>query len=184
MLGKLGEDLVARTVAALSLATALVAIAIAYDLPRSSDPHPLVAHRLGTEIAGEAVFLAEMAALHEEARAVATVAAAAGGDLQLRNHASELASRYTTLLAHLSHLGAQPDDAAWGPQLRTLEGLLPQEVDAAFRSDMLALHLQVVELMAKVDPHSWSAEGIDLANRVEALHREGAAELQRLRSAP
>jgi len=179
MFGQLSDDLIARTVVALALATALVAIAIAIDLPRSGDRH-----HPSTEIASEAEFLAYMAALHEEARGVATIAAEQGADPQLRSHASHLASRYATLLEHLAHLGAPSEHGAWQPLLRTLTGLRPQEVDLLFHSDMQALHLHVMALMQGLDPLDWSADGRELADRVEALHREEVAALPALHTTP
>jgi hypothetical protein len=135
MIQQLGQDLIARTVVVLSLATALVAIAIAVDLPRSANDH-----LRGVTITSEGALLAYLEARHQELIRVSEVAAEVAGDPSLRAYAAGLAARYAGPSQTVGHRAVHAEGEPVAPRLRSLTGLLPNEVDVVYRSDMLALH--------------------------------------------
>lgn len=176
-LGGLSRDLLARTLATLSIATALVALAIAVDLPRTSSRNTLIIH-------SETAFLTQIDAIHREALAVAAVAAERADQPALRAYASALPGRYEIVARHLSHQNAPSHTTEPPtPQLRVLEGLRPTEINIVFHQDMLALHQHVLTLTSATESIALSAATRELAAQLTALHRQDADTLRALSDA-
>jgi len=150
-------DLIGRTVLLLSLATALVAVSIAVDLPRTGatagagrgghddDATPHV------PITSEAAFLAGAIAHHQEAVDTARVAAERGERPEVRALARGVVATQAEEIAGLrAWLAAwypeAPAAAPYAPMMRTLTGLTPPEVDRVFVADMIRHHETAVAM--------------------------------------
>jgi hypothetical protein len=175
MLRNLGQDLIARTVAVLSIATALVAIAIAVDLPRTG-----ATHHPGITFESEGALLAHLGSLHRELISTAGVAAEAAGDPALRAYAAGLGERYTAAPPTTDDHARMGSEEAATRRLRSLEGLLPSEVDAVFGSDALALHEHTLDILAGLGSLALSDETAALVSDLSARHRADADQLREL----
>ena len=152
------RDLIGRTIAMVSLATALVAVAIALDLPRTGGDAGHGAHGVaGTAhapIASEAAFLAAMVPHHQEAVDVALEVVTSGERPEVRALAAEIVATQAQEIAQLrAWLDAwYPDEpaAAYEPMMRNLEGLTPPAVDVVFVLDMIHHHEMALAMAEEV----------------------------------
>ncbi|MFO8150581.1 MAG: DUF305 domain-containing protein [Trueperaceae bacterium] len=179
------RDLIGRTVLLLSLATALVAVSIAVDLPRAGTDGGAAAgaghgdggHGVGAAphapITSEADFIAGMIPHHQEAVDVAREVAERGERAEVRALARDIVITQEDEIAVLrgwladGYPEAQP--APYAPMMRALTGLAPSEVDVVFVSDMIRHHEMAVAMAEE-------ALALDPAPRPEvaALAREVA----------
>ena len=157
------RDLIGRTVVMLSLATALVALSIALDLPRTgaaSGTHPggVVAHggpapadaMAHAPVANEADYIAGMIPHHQEAVDVAREVLELGQRTEVRELAAAIVATQQKEINQLSAwLAAWYPDApaaSYTPMMRTLTGLTPSEVDLVFVTDMIRHHEMAVAM--------------------------------------
>lgn len=175
------RDLIGRTVLLLSLATALVAVSIAVDLPRTGASatvgHGAAGHGAGTAphapITSEADFIAGMIPHHQEAVDVAREVAERGERAEVRALARDIVTtqedEIATLRAWLSAWHPAVEPAPYAPMMRALTGLAPSEVDVVFVTDMVRHHEMAVAMAEE-------ALALDPAPRPEvaALAREVA----------
>ena len=177
------RDLIGRTVVMLSLATGLVALSIAFDLPRTGASAGAAAgagHGDGghgadavphTPITSEADFLAGMIPHHQEAVDVARVVLERGERAEVRALARDIvttqAGEIAALRAWLADGYPEAPPAAYAPMMRALTGLAPSEVDLVFVTDMIRHHEMAVAMAEE-------ALALDPAPRPEvaALARE------------
>jgi len=176
-------DLIGRTVLLLSLATALVAVSIAVDLPRTGTAAGIDhGHGAGAArhapVTGEADFLAGMIPHHQEAVDVAREVAERGGRPEVRALARGIvtgqADEIATLRAWLAAWHPDAPPAPHAPMMRALTGLAPSEVDVVFVSDLVRHH-EMAALMADealaLDPAP-RPEVADLAREIVRVRRE------------
>ncbi len=148
------RDLIGRTIVMVSLATALVAVAIALDLPRTGGDAAHGAHgaaaAVHAPITSEAAFLAAMIPHHQEAVDVAREVIAKGERTEVRALAAEIVATQAQEIAQLrAWLDAwYPDEpaAAYEPMMRNLDGLTPPAVDVVFVLDMIHHHKMAVTM--------------------------------------
>ncbi len=156
------RDLIGRTVLLLSLATALVAVSIAVDLPRAgadggaghgADGHggAVASH---APIASEADFIAGMIPHHQEAVDAAREVAERGERPEVRALARDIvttqADEIATLRAWLADGTPEAPPAPYAPMMRALTGLTPSEVDRVFVADMVRHHEMAVAMAEEV----------------------------------
>ena len=171
------RDLIPRTVVALSIATAIVALSIALELPRrgggeaahtAAGPQAAPAATPGTSEAG---FIAAMVAHHQEAVDVASEAAERGARDEVRALAAAIVVEQRTEIDRLRAWWAawHPDEppAAYAPMMRRLVGLTPTEVDIVFVTDMVHHHEMAVAMAEEL-----LARGEGARPEVEALARD------------
>ncbi len=151
-------DLIGRTVVMLSLATALVALSIAADLPRTgasaSAGHGTGGHGAGAAlhapITSEADFIAGMIPHHQEAVDVAREVVERGERGEVRALAQDIVAVQAGETARLEvWLAAWYPDAPaadYAPMMRRLEGLTPPAVDVVFVFDMILHHEMAIEM--------------------------------------
>jgi len=152
------RDLIGRTIAMVSLATALVAVAIALDLPRTGGDAGHGAHGVAgaahAPIASEAAFLAAMVPHHQEAVDVALEVVTSGERPEVRALAAEIVATQRQEIAQLrAWLDAwYPDEppAPYEPMMRNLDGLTPPAVDVVFVLDMIQHHEMALAMAAEV----------------------------------
>jgi uncharacterized protein (DUF305 family) len=179
------RDLIGRTVLLLSVATGLVALSIAFDLPRTGASAGAAAgaghgdggHGAGTalhaRITSEADFIAGMIPHHQEAVDVAREVVERGERAEVRALARDIVTTQADEIATLGgwlaawYPGAPP--APYAPMMRSLTGLTPSEVDLVFVTDMIRHHEMAVAMAEE-------ALALDPAPRPEvaALAREVA----------
>jgi uncharacterized protein (DUF305 family) len=155
-------DLIGRTVALLSIATALVALSVAFELPTLGgrvaidDAHAGVHGASGGamvhEVESEAAFLAGMVPHHQEAVSVALEVLSRGERPEVRALAAEVvatqAQEIDRLRAWLAAWYPDEPPAPYEPMMRALVGLPPQAVDIVFVFDMI-LHHEMAIAMAE-----------------------------------
>jgi uncharacterized protein (DUF305 family) len=185
------RDLIPRTVVLLSVATAIVAVSIALELPQrgggeaiptTADRHAAVAD--APAVTGEAGFIAAMVAHHQEAVDVAREAAELGERDEVRDLA---AATVVEGEAEIDRLRAwwtawHPDEppAVHPPMMRRLEGLTPAEVDLVFVTDMIHHHEMAVA-MAEELLASGEAVRPEVERRARDLIRVQGEEIANLR---
>ena len=156
------RDLIGRTVVMLSLATALVALSIALDLPRTGaagGTHPGgVAHggparvdaMAHAPVASEADFIAGMIPHHQEAVDVAREVLELGQRAEVRELAAAIVAtqqdEIDQLTAWLAAWYPTARAASYTPMMRALTGLTPAEVDLVFVTDMIYHHAMAVAM--------------------------------------
>jgi len=148
------RDLIGRTIAMVAIATALVAVAIALDLPRTGGDAGHGAHGLAgaahAPITSEAAFLAAMVPHHQEAVDVALEVVTSGERPEVRALAAEIVATQSQEIAQLrAWLDAwYPDEppAPYEPMMRNLDGLTPPAVDVVFVLDMIHHHEMAVAM--------------------------------------
>lgn len=186
------RDLIGRTVLLLSLATALVALSIAVDLPRTGAAaavgHGDGGHGAGAAphapITSEADFLAGMIPHHQEAVDAAREAAERGGRPEVRALARDIATtqadEIATLRAWLAAWHPDAPPAPTAPMMRALTGLAPSEIDVVFVSDMVRHHEMAVAMAEEalaLDP----APRPEIAGLAREIVRVQAEEIATLR---
>ena len=153
------RDLIGRTVVMLSLATALVALSIALDLPRTG-VSAAVGHggpadhgsgaALHAPVTSEADFIAGMIPHHQEAVDVAREVVERGDRAEVRALARGIVAAQADEIAQLEawlaawYPAAPPAD--YTPMMRRLEGLTPPAVDVVFVFDMIMHHEMAIEM--------------------------------------
>jgi copper ion binding protein len=152
------RDLIGRTVVMLSLATALVALSIAVDLPRTGASaavgHGAAGHGAGAAlhapVTSEAGFIAGMIPHHQEAVDVAREVIERGERAEVRALARDIVAAQADEIAQLEAWLAtwHPDAPAadYEPMMRRLEGLTPPAVDVVFVFDMILHHEMAIEM--------------------------------------
>jgi uncharacterized protein (DUF305 family) len=156
------RDLIGRTVVMLSLATALVALSIALDLPRTGaadGAHPVVIAHGGpaaadamahAPVANEADFVAGMIPHHQEAVDVAREVLELAQRAEVRELAAAIVAtqqeEIDQLAAWLAAWYPDAPAATYTPMMRTLTGLTPAEVDLVFVTDMIHHHEMAVTM--------------------------------------
>lgn len=186
------RDLIGRTVLLLSLATALVAVSIAVDLPRTGASaavgHGDAGHGAGATphapVTSEAGFMAGMIPHHQEAVDVAREVAERGERPEVRSLARDIvaaqADEIATLRTWLAAWYPEAPAAPTAPMMRALTGLAPSEVDLVFVGDMIRHH-EVAVAMAEealaLDPAP-RPEVADLAREIVRVQTEGIATLR------
>ena len=152
------RDLIGRTVVMLSLATALVALSIAVDLPRTGASaavgHGAAGHGAGAAlhapVTSEAGFIAGMIPHHQEAVDVAREVIERGERAEVRALARDIVAAQADEIAQLeAWLAAWYPDAPpadYEPMMRRLEGLTPPAVDVVFVFDMILHHEMAIEM--------------------------------------
>ncbi len=152
------RDLIGRTVVMLSLATALVALSIALDLPRTGASavvgHGAAGHGVGAAlhapITSEADFIAGMIPHHQEAVDVAREVVERGERAEVRALARDIVAAQADEIAQLEGwlVAWYPDAPAadYAPMMRRLEGLTPPAVDVVFVFDMILHHEMAIEM--------------------------------------
>jgi uncharacterized protein (DUF305 family) len=152
------RDLIGRTVVMLSLATALVALSIAVDLPRTGASaavgHGTAGHGTGAAlhapVTSEAGFIAGMIPHHQEAVDVAREVIERGERAEVRALARDIVTAQADEIAQLEAWLAtwHPDAPAadYEPMMRRLEGLTPPAVDVVFVFDMILHHEMAIEM--------------------------------------
>lgn len=191
------RDLIPRTVVLLSIATAIVAVSIALELPQRggtaaahtaagrhaavpAGPAATPAHAVTTE----AGFIVAMVAHHQEAIDVALEVVERGERAEVRALAAAIAVERTAeidrLRAWWTAWHADEPPAASAPTMRRLEGLTPAEVDLVFVTDMVHHHEMAAamaeELLARGEGVRPEVE--TLARDVVRLHGEQVATLR------
>jgi uncharacterized protein (DUF305 family) len=171
------RELIPRTVILLSIATAIVAVSIALDLPRrggeeaahtSAARHPEAPAT--PALTSEAGFIAAMVAHHQEAVDVAREVMERGGRDEVRDVAAVIVAEQEAEIDRLRawwtawHPGQPPADYA--PMMRRLEGLTPAEVDLVFVADMIHHHEMAVAMSEDLLAHG------EARPEVEALARD------------
>ena len=161
-------DLIGRTVVMLSLATALVALSIALDLPRTG-ASAAVGHggpaghgsgaALHAPVTSEADFIAGMIPHHQEAVDVAREVLELGQRGEVRELAAAIVAtqqdEIDQLTAWLAAWYPAAPAASYTPMMRALTGLTPDEVDLVFVSDMIQHHemaIAMAEATLALDP--------------------------------
>lgn len=161
------RDLFGRTVALLSLATALVAFSIAIDLPRTGAspdgahpgevPHGGAASADATAhgaVDSEAAFIAGMIPHHQEAVDVAREVLERGERAEVRAFAAAIVAtqqdEIDQLAAWLTAWHPLAPAATYAPMMRALVGLTPAEVDLVFVADMIRHHEMAIEMAERV----------------------------------
>jgi hypothetical protein len=171
-------ELFPRTVLAIAAATALVAIAIAFDLPRLTPEAQLRAPvRSGSE------FILRSSTLLHEFLTQAPIAATRAADPALRTHATTLiAASEAQLNALTQAAGGNPGIDHDAPHaLRRLTGLAPEQIDRVFAPDALAVHQQLARISADVAhlKPPVSPELLAVATTLASFHQAAASDLQR-----
>lgn len=155
-------DLIGRTVVLLSIATALVALSIAFELPTlggrvaTGDAHTGVHDAamggMVHEVASEAAFIAGMVPHHQEAVSIALEVLSLGERPEVRALAAEVVATQAEEIDQLRGWLATwyPDEppAPYEPMMRALVGLTPPAVDVVFVFDMI-LHHEMAIAMAE-----------------------------------
>jgi hypothetical protein len=173
--GGMWGELVPRTVVLLSIATAIVALSIAFELPQRGGGE--AAHDAAggappspPTITSEAVFITEMVAHHQEAVDVAREVVERGGREEVRALAAAIVVEQAAEIDRLRSWWAAwyPNEppAAYAPMMRRLEGLTPAEVDLVFVADTIHHHEMAVAMAQEL-----LARG-DARPEVEALARD------------
>jgi uncharacterized protein (DUF305 family) len=144
------RELIPRTVILLSIATAIVAVSIALELPQRGGgaAHPATGpHAAGPTapaVSSEAVFIAAMVAHHQEAVDVAREVVERAERDEVRALAAAIVADQGAEIDRLRSWWAAwyPDQppAAYAPMMRRLEGLTPAEVDVVFVADTIHHH--------------------------------------------
>jgi len=186
------RDLIGRTVLLLSLATALVAVSIAFDLPRtgaSGGPSHGAAGHGGAAaphapVTSEADFIAGMIPHHQEAVDVAREVVDRGERAEVRALARDIvatqADEIATLRAWLTAWHPDAPPAPYAPMMRALTGLAPSEIDVVFVTDMVRHHemaLAMAEAALALDP----APRPEIAALAREVARVQAEEITTLR---
>jgi uncharacterized protein (DUF305 family) len=168
------RELIPRTVVLLSIATAIVALSIAFELPQRGSgeaAHGAAGPRAapaGATITSEAGFIAAMVAHHQEAVDVASEAAQRGERDEVRALAAEIvvegAAEIDRLRAWWTAWHPDEPPAAYAPMMRRLVGLTPAEFDLVFFTDMVHHHETAVamaeELLARGEGARPEVEGL------------------------
>lgn len=181
-------ELLPRTVVAMSIATALVALAIALDLPRLT---PEALQR--APVRSSAEFIERSSELLHALQREGAIAAERAADPALRAHAALIAAAALEQASALEALAetAPPSEAAPSPMaamahenatsVRRLQGLAPEQIDRVFAPDALEAHHQLLRMASEVanlrPPASESL--LALAAELEEFHRLAAALLER-----
>ncbi|MBW6456260.1 MAG: DUF305 domain-containing protein [Trueperaceae bacterium] len=151
-------DLIGRTVLLLSLATALVAVSVAVDLPRAGATaaveHGAAGHGAGAAlhapVTSEAEFIAGMIPHHQEAVDTAREVAERGERPEVRALARDIvaaqADEVAKLEAWLAAWYPEAPPADYAPMMRRLEGLTPPAVDVVFVFDMIMHHEMAIAM--------------------------------------
>jgi uncharacterized protein (DUF305 family) len=170
------RELLPRTVVLLSIATAVVALSIALELPQRGGEaaHPATGpHAAGPTapaVSSEAAFIAAMVAHHQEAVDVAREVAERAERDEVRALAAAIVVDQGAEIDRLRSWWAAwyPDQppVVHVPMMRRLEGLTPAEVDLVFVADTIHHHE-----MAIVMAEDLLALG-EARPEVEALARE------------
>jgi uncharacterized protein (DUF305 family) len=146
----IGRDLLGRTILAASLATALVAISIALELPTrglaaATDPH--AAH---VQVSSEADFILGMIPHHQEAVDTARIVLERSERAEVRALATAIIALQETEIAQLRAWGdawypttAPPRTT---PMMQPLANLTPDETDRTFTSDMIHHHAMAIAM--------------------------------------
>jgi uncharacterized protein (DUF305 family) len=148
------RELIPRTVLLLSIATAIVAVSIALELPQRGGgeeahdamaPHGSAPHvTTMPTITSEATFITAMVAHHQEAVDVAREVLERGERDEVRSLAAAIAVEQAAEIDRLRSWWAAwyPDQppTAYEPMMRSLEGLTPAEVDLVFVADTIHHH--------------------------------------------
>jgi uncharacterized protein (DUF305 family) len=148
------RELIPRTVLLLSIATAIVAVSIALELPQrggGEEPHGAMAPHGSAPhdttmpaITSEAAFITGMVAHHQEAVDVALEVLERGERDEVRRLAAAIAVEQAAEIDRLRSWWAAwyPDQppAPYVPMMRRLEGLTPAEVDLVFVADTIHHH--------------------------------------------
>lgn len=186
------RELIPRTIVALSFATALVALALAFDLANRGagleDSHG-PAHGTGSAthapVTSEAGFLAAMIPHHQEAVDVAREVRDLGQRPEVRALAAEIVATQAEEVAQLrAWLAAwHPDEppAPYVPMMRRLEGLTPPAVDVVFVFDMISHH-EVAVAMAEEALALRPAPRAEVAELARAIARVQGEEIARLQA--
>jgi uncharacterized protein (DUF305 family) len=171
------RELIPRTVVLLSIATALVAVSIALELPQRGGQEPAhgaaaphAAAPPAPAIRSEAGFIAAMVAHHQEAVDVAREVVERGGRQEVRDLAAAILVQQEAEIDRLRawwtawHPDQPPADDQ--PMMRRLEGLTPAEVDLVFVGDMIHHHEMAVAMAEDLLAHGGARP------EVEALARD------------
>ena len=150
------RDLLGRTIAMVSIATALVAVSVALDLPRTGAGPGAGGHGgagpAHASVTSEAAFIAAMIPHHQEAVDAARAVMDAGERAEVRALAAEIVvaqgDEIATLTDWLAAWYPDREPAPYAPTMRRLEGLRPLEVDLVFVADMIQHHEMAI-LMAE-----------------------------------
>lgn len=188
------RELIPRTTVALSVATALVGLALAFDVPNRgagpADDHGAVhgaasaAAMAHGAVAGEAAFIAGMIPHHQEAVDVAREVLERGERAEVRALAAAIVAtqqdEIDQLAAWLTAWYPQAPATTYEPMMRALGGLTPAEVDLAFVADMIHHHEMAIEMAGRVlaaDPAP-RPEVAALAHEVVRVQTEEIATLR------
>lgn len=146
----LGRDLLGRTILAASLATAVVAISIALELPTRGYAAPQDPHATHVHVQSEADFVLGMIPHHQEAVDVARIVLERSERAEVRALAQAIIAAQE---AEIAMLRAWAD--AWYPtaspppylpMMQPLGALTPDEVDRTFASDMIHHHAMAIAM--------------------------------------
>jgi uncharacterized protein (DUF305 family) len=144
-------DVVWRTLVAVAIAAAIVALAFATGVAQRAADHAARAHGAATAasahahaVRSEAEFVAAMIPHHEEAVASAAAILAISQREEVRSLAADVVSAQSAeiaqLRAWLAEWYPEQGDVAYEPMMRPFTGLRPAEADEVFVADMIHHH--------------------------------------------
>jgi uncharacterized protein (DUF305 family) len=144
------RDLFGRTVLAASLATALVAVSIAVELPTRGQAAGANPHAAHVQVSSEADFVLGMIPHHQEAVDAAQIVLERSERREVRELAAAIVASQAAEIAQLRAWAAAwyptASAPAYTPMMQSLAGLTPDEADRTFTSDMIHHHAMAIAM--------------------------------------
>ena len=148
------QDLFGRSVLLAAVATALVGVSIAIDLPGRGAVAVPDEHAMHVQVASESDFVIGMIPHHQEAVDVALVVLERGERAEVRAMAEAIVAAQADEIAQLEAWRAAwyptATAPAYVPMMQPLAGLDPDAVDRAFASDMIHHHAMAIGMAEAV----------------------------------